>query len=433
PPPPPPPPMMGGPPPPPPPPGGPIPPPPPPPGGAPAAAEAPPMDAQALMMAQLRDPELRKKLLKKRAPPVEKNGMLPSSKAAQRGPTEEEKKAEEEARRNDLFIELLGYMEAPNGNLEDLTEKAKNSTHISRGFIYTLVRRGWLAGYRITDKFPEGGDKSPLSVFPGKEWTSAINLKDITDHDLLNRFEEGGIVARVHMYRFDTKAKAHVLDEIVLVKDKFPVKPPPFTEKEPPQDTLDNRRKWESWNLRKLEYQQSDFPQFELIFNKLMSQDLTLTSAYNQMQATMVAMRRMADSLRTTFEKFTVSELKEIVESIPKHITQVKSQLEQQRGIIIRGGSESLKLTPEFLRSLDLKPKALIEAEKALEKAAADEAAARALDEKKASASPTMGKPAFSLKGKQLDDILEMVKKTEESSKEESKLRRIQTYAGLRH
>ncbi|KAI9366039.1 hypothetical protein DFJ73DRAFT_806828 [Zopfochytrium polystomum] len=391
-------------------------------------------DAQALMMAQLRDPELRKKLLKKRAPPPERGPAgepTGPGKLKPRGMTDEEKKMKEDAERNDLFIELLGYMEAPNGNLEELTDKAKSSTSVSRGFVFSLIRRGWVVCYRVSDGLPEGGDKEKLVVFPGREWTRGIKLPDMSEADIKDKFEEGGIIARVHMYRFDDKAKTHVLDELVLVKDKkFPAKPPPFTEKEPPQDTLENRRKWEAWNTRKLDYYQSDFPQFELVFNKLVAQDSTTTGAFNQLQATMIAMRRMADSLRQTFEKFSVAELREIVSSIPTHIKTVMARLQEKQGIIIRG--EGLKLTPEFLKSLDLKPKALIEAEKALAKAAADEAAARAKDGNGVGA-PTMGKPLFALKDEPLEELLKKLEKSEKASSEEGKIKRLQTYhAGMK-
>ncbi|KAJ3413294.1 hypothetical protein HDV05_008211 [Chytridiales sp. JEL 0842] len=420
PPPPPPPPGIGGPPPPPPPPGMGIPPPPPPPLAAPQTSK--PADLQSELMAQLQNPNLRARL-KKRAPPPEKSP-LEFLKPSKSKLDPEEIKRREEAERNDLFIELLGYMEAPNGNLEELTEKSKQSTHISRGFIYTLVRRGWVDGYRITDELPAGGDKAPLQVFPGKEWTSAVNLHDISQSHLSDRFRNPDLLlAQVHMYRFDQKAKVHVLDKISLLKShRFPIKPPPFTDPEPPKDnSLENRRKWEDWNYRKQEYLQSDYPQFQLIFNKLESQDSTTVATYQQLQNTMIAMRRMADSLRETFKDFSVSELKEIVSSIPNHIKNVTAQLQQQRGIIIRG--EGLKLTPEFLRALDLKPQSVIAAEKALKKAAEDEAALRAKDKRNSSSSvsstgsggePTLGSPVFSLKGLSFDEILTLINKDDD-------------------
>ena len=199
------------------------------------------------MLAQLRDPELRKKLLKKRTPPSNSSSSSSSSlePRVRRELSEEEKKLQIEAERNDLFIELLGYMEAPHGNLEELTDKVKSSTGTSRGFIFTLIRRGWIVGYRVSDGLPDGGDREKVLVFPGREvcgcdyyffvigwlsvflkqdflfpiyaffkWTNGIKLSDFSESDLKNKFEEGGEVARVHLYRFDEKAKVHVLDEI---------------------------------------------------------------------------------------------------------------------------------------------------------------------------------------------------------------------------
>jgi chemotaxis protein histidine kinase CheA len=374
--------------------------------------------------------------MRKVAPPKEKSVAERMGVNKAKEESAEEKKAREDGEKNDLIIELLGYMEAPNGNLEELTDKAKNSTHVSRGFIYTLLRRGWLDGYRITDELPSNGDKAQLQVFPGKEWTSAMKVKDITETQLNDRFRDPRItVARVHMYRFDDKAKVHVLDKLTLVKGhNYPIKPPPFNELEPRQDSLENRRKWEEWNFRKQEYLQSDYPQFELIFNKLKDQDVTTVAVYNQLQNTMVAMRRMADSLRDTFKEFSAAELKEIVQSIPNHIKSVTKQLQQQRGIIIRG--EGLKLTPEFLRALDLKPKAVIAAEEALKKAAQAEAEARAKESKAEKADPTLGAPVISLKNLPLDEVLKVLEKSAEETKQEvveqvtlqPKLRRLATF-----
>ncbi|KAJ3192689.1 hypothetical protein HDU67_005376, partial [Dinochytrium kinnereticum] len=259
-PPPPPPPPGGGPPPPPPPPGGPPPPPPPggpppppPPGGAPAPKPA--GDMQSELMNALKDPNLRKKLKKSRAPPPEKKVEVAPAL------TEAEMKMNEEAEKQELFIELLGYMEAPNGNIEELLDKCKTSTNTCRSFIYTLVRRGWLEGCRILPEVIPGAPK--VTVWPGREWMSAQELDDVTEKILKDRFDDAsGIVARVHMYRFDQILKQHTLDEIALVKTKkFPRAPPPFNEPEPPQDnSLENRKKWEDWNIRKQNYLQSDFP-----------------------------------------------------------------------------------------------------------------------------------------------------------------------------
>lgn len=58
--------------------------------------------------------------------------------------------------------------------------------------------------------------------------------------------------------------------------------------------------------------------------------------------------------MHTTFAAFPVPQLRRIVESIPGRIKEVAKKLQKQTGIIIR--DESLKLTPEFLRLMNLEP-----------------------------------------------------------------------------
>ncbi|TPX67860.1 hypothetical protein SpCBS45565_g03465 [Spizellomyces sp. 'palustris'] len=361
--------MRGGPPPPPPPPpimgGGPPPPPPPPPpplpptmGGGPPPPPPPPsvrglpptsapivdpVDMQSAFLAELRDPNRRRKLRKVQAPAPK-----PVATPVKTGPTE----ADIEMEKSELFIEMLGFMEAPGGNIEELAEKCKSITNTGRGFIFTLIRRGWLLGYRLVD----GQDvkpAKPCQVWPGREWTNAIDLPNAVEADLVDQNGEAQILARVHLYRFDEKTKKHVLDEIAfLLGPRFPPQPPPINDPEPPKDnSLKSRQAWERWYHRKLMYEQSDYPQYLLIFNKLIATDASLVAAYQQLVDTMADIRNMGDALRTAFSGCSVWELRRIVESIPLRIKEVKKQLEKDTGIIIR--DESVKLTPEFLARIE--------------------------------------------------------------------------------
>ncbi|TPX55985.1 hypothetical protein PhCBS80983_g04888 [Powellomyces hirtus] len=377
PPPPPPPPMGGGPPPPPPPPGPPgAPPPPPPPGSASAPAPAPALSSGDAFLAELRDPNRRKKLRK--VAPTAANPAPPSPGREKK--EKDDQKMREEGERQELYIELLGYMEAPNGNIEELSDKAKNQTNLVRSFAFTLMRKGWVVGYRITDNLPEvkghssaKGNKSaagrPLTkVWPGREVMMCIELQDLTEAELMAMvgpkpsdldevsIKRKGEVARIHMYRFDEQSKTHVTDEIALVATpSFPVKTEAFDEPEPPQDaSLVNRTKWEKWNENKLKYLQSDWPQFDLIFNKLMATSSIVQSTHHQLHQTLTEMRAMGEAMHTTFAAFAVPQLRTIVESIPGRIKDVAKKLQKQTGIIIR--DESLKLTPEFLKMLNLEP-----------------------------------------------------------------------------
>ncbi|KAJ3140053.1 hypothetical protein HK101_003579, partial [Irineochytrium annulatum] len=264
-------------------------------------------------------------------------------------------KIDEAVVRNELLIELMGFMEAPGGNLEELTDKCKSSTATSRGFIFSLIRRGWLIGYRFTDELPpapKGGVRPPCIVFPGREWTNKIELEDIDSIDLVEdrlNDDETQIVAHVHMYRFDEASSNHVMDEIALVKGpKYPDPVPPFDEKEPPTDnSLENRKKHDEWEAKLQAYQQGDYAQYSLIFGKLQTQDVTTVSAYEQLHKIMASMRNMAEGLKSTFEKLTLDQLRANVNAVPSLLKAATKQLQEERGIIIRG---ELKITPKFLK-----------------------------------------------------------------------------------
>ncbi|KAI8614744.1 hypothetical protein BC830DRAFT_1125902, partial [Chytriomyces sp. MP71] len=328
-------------PPPPPPPGGAGPPPPLPPGGDPASS-APKAsdDFQSDLMAALKDPNLRKKLKKRADPPP------PPKPIVTEAPVEDEA-----AQRQELFIELLQYMEAPNGNVEELMEKTKTSTNTCRSFIYTLVRKRWVQGHRILNETNEKS-ATPITVWPGKEWMAAIELPNILAKDIAAL--ENVTVGQVALYRFDQTLRKHLLDNILLVKTShFPKEVGPFIDPEPSKEgSLENRKKWEEWYSRKLDYEQGDYPQFNLTFQKLKQNNTTLIATFNNLELTLEQMRGMGTLLHQIFDGFSVLQLRKIVEGIPSKIKDVAKNLQKTTGIIIQ--DQGLKLTPEFLKQMNL-------------------------------------------------------------------------------
>ncbi|KAI8612762.1 hypothetical protein BC830DRAFT_1135239 [Chytriomyces sp. MP71] len=361
PPPPPPPPLMGGPPPPPPPPGMGPPPPPPPPGmgGAPPpppppASSAPKTsgDTQADLFAALKDPNLRNRLKKANRAPIAAKPVVEEKKLSP-----EEERLAMEAEKQELFIELLGFMEAPNGNVEELLTKLVASTKTVRSFIFLLIRRKWLDGVRMIN--PEHGKAvKPCIVWQNLEVTTYIELKDVTQAELNEAFDgedSKGIVAKVHMYRFDEKIKKHITDEIALMKTRhFPKQTRKFDVPEPANKnaSLEARKKWDEWYEKKQAYMQSDFPQFELIFKKLLAADESVVGTQNQLEQTLTEMKRMGEALNDTFTGFTPKQLRSVLEQIPKRVKTIAKTLQQQTGIIIK--AEELKVTPDFLKMMDL-------------------------------------------------------------------------------
>lgn len=118
---------------------------------------------------------------------------------------------EPEVTKSDLIMELLGFMEAPGGNVSEYAEKCTLATDTARNFIDTFVRRGWLLGVRVdVHKGPKCPIPEPCTIWPGKEWTRAIELKDISKEELENTFPKSQILHNFNLYRFFTTYSASI-------------------------------------------------------------------------------------------------------------------------------------------------------------------------------------------------------------------------------
>jgi hypothetical protein len=331
-------------------------------------APKPSGDMQSELMNLLKDPNLRKRL-KKSTPnpqfdaPKEEVSKVKMSPEAQKEFDEKQKavklenqKQKDQENRQNLLIELLGFMETPNGSIDDLLDKANKATGYTRTFIFNMVRSSWVKAYRLKNEIDPSKilrkvKHQPLKIYRGMEVTNAIELEDKTQYEM-DGIKKLDYISTSHMYRFDQSIQEHVLDEIFLFKDKkFP---PPFTaynRPEPPQDnSLENRNRWEVWHRKRMEHQQSDSAQYDLIYNKLLTYDITLTSVFEQMHKTISQIRDMNDAVAETFKDIAVKDLQAIVDSIPEQIKNVAKDIHTKNGIIIK--DSDLKLTPSFLKSL---------------------------------------------------------------------------------
>ncbi len=329
---------------------------------------------QAELMNMLNDPNLRKRLRKVKPKESGNTGVDTGAKEEVKMTDEERRKKEEEdakrameqkerqmaEERENLVVEMLGFMETPNGSIEDLVDRCTKNTTIARGFIYTLVRRNWVKAYRLKIKYPEEDELPPgkkrkhvpCTVFPGIQWTSAIELPDEAKEKLDMIYPAREYVGNAHMYRFDQSLQKHLMDEIVFYKDKaFPAPYTPFTKPEPPQDSsLENRNKWEIWNRKKQAHVQSDSSQYHLISTKLQATEQTLVSVFGQLETTITQIREMNKAVTDSFADIPLSDLRKLVASIPSQIKEVAKKLHETNGIIIK--DSDLKLTPAFIRSL---------------------------------------------------------------------------------
>jgi hypothetical protein len=260
--------------------------------------------------------------------------------------------------RENLLIETLSYMETPNGSLEELVDKCEKSSAVSRGFIYTLVRRGWAKGYRLENVENQAAHARkevkhvPCKVFPGTQFTSCLVIPDERQERLDGIYPKNVYLGKVHMYRFDESMQKHLLDTIVFYTDN--AFPPPFqnfTRKEPVQDSsLESRNMWEIWNRKKLDHSQSDSAQYNLIWNKLGSAESKLFSSFNKLEATIMTIREMNATITEEFRLTPLKKLRAIVASIPSRIKQFSQRLHETSGMIIK--QTDLKLTPAFMKTL---------------------------------------------------------------------------------
>lgn len=259
-------------------------------------------------------------------------------------------------------------------------EKAVKATNVARGFIYTLVRRKWVKGFRIVKK--TGGEA--CSVYPGREYSSTITIPDITAQELEKMYDPEMFVTKAHMYRFDKKSQKHVIDEIAFYKHRrWPnIAYIPFAEPEPPQDSsLENRNRWERWNQAKLANQQSDSAQLHLVSSKLSQLDEVIVAVYQQLESTIAQMREMSDAVMRAFEAIPLPRLRAFVASIPGQIKEVAREMEKTSGIIING--DNMKLTPIFLESFLVGKGVSDSVKKEAEEKAKSDAVAKVVKEEK--------------------------------------------------
>ena len=269
------------------------------------------------------------------------------------------KKAAQQEERQNLIIEMLGFMQTPSGSIDELLEKCIKTTAISRGFIYTLIRRGWLKAFKFkVDHPPESIVRpkekvAPCIVYPGREWNKAIEIPEKSRDYIEINNNEDDYVLTAHMYRFDARIQQHVMDEIVFYKDsKYPEPFVPFTKPEPPQDSnIENRRKWEIWNRKKQAHEQSDSAQYNLIFRKLDIYEQTLVGVFSQLEITISQIKEMNEAVTSSFKDIPIDELRKLVTSIPEEIKKVAKQLQVTNGILIK--DSDLKLTPAFLKAIN--------------------------------------------------------------------------------
>ncbi|KAI8900145.1 hypothetical protein BC833DRAFT_582810 [Globomyces pollinis-pini] len=382
PPPPPPPPGMGGPPPPPPPPGmgGPPPPPAPPGSGGPpppppptAASSSGPVDIQAeLKKALSGNPMARLRKVKR---PEPSQAQSERSIASTENLTPEQLKEREERdlklakerqavkdaeTRQNLLFEMLGFMETPNGSIEDLIEKLTKNTAIARGYVYTLVSRQWVKACKVKVTYPDappvaGKTKHvPFTVFPGREWLKAIELEEYTEEELDAKFPNplDKVEFNAHLYQFNQQIQKHVVDKIVFFKgDRYPDRYTPFDKVEPPQDnSLQNRNRWELWYREKQMHFETDPSQYHLITSKLAEVEQVILPTFEILEGTIIQIRETNEAVSKTFENYDLAELKKLVESIPDRIKTIGRSVQDESGIIIKDAN--LKITEKFITNI---------------------------------------------------------------------------------
>ncbi|KXS13342.1 hypothetical protein M427DRAFT_370308 [Gonapodya prolifera JEL478] len=142
-------------------------PPPPPLLGAPGAASNPKkssVDVQAELMKAIKGGSVKAGLRKVTSRPPREAFV---SSVSTDSSSEDIRQAQLEERQS-LFFDLLEYMEAPEGNLDELIDKLNKSTATARGFLYSMVKRGWVEGFRVLEaELLAEVDKQAADIPPG--------------------------------------------------------------------------------------------------------------------------------------------------------------------------------------------------------------------------------------------------------------------------
>jgi hypothetical protein len=261
-------------------------------------------------------------------PPMDSNSSLPPTSGRNVKP----------AASGDMKNELMNMLKDP--NLKSRLKKAPT----------TNTRE------RVHAKSPAKKKKViPVSLFRGFQAIPSIIIDDVTKEEIASMYDSD-YISSAYMYRFDENLKVHVLDEIVMYKgEKFPVKKfHPFSRPEPDKSKLgplEYRQKLDSWNIKKMDHNQSDSGQYFLMYKKLNMYNELLRFAYSQMQETMIQIRELNNVVTDTFKDTTIEKLRAIVLKVPDQIRKVASKIHRVEGIIIK--NTDLKLTPTFIRGLN--------------------------------------------------------------------------------
>ncbi|ORY29416.1 hypothetical protein BCR33DRAFT_745260 [Rhizoclosmatium globosum] len=158
------------------------------------------------------------------------------------------------------------------------------------------------------------------------EVTTYIELKDVYEQELIEAFNTDdandankGIVARVHMYRYDADTGKHTTDTIALLK-------PATSPNKPPNSPTQNPREKKSPSKPE--------------------------NSGTPAEQTLAEMKRMGEALNETFNGFTPQQLRGVIREIPKRVRKITKSLESATGMVIK--ADLLKVTPRFLEKMEL-------------------------------------------------------------------------------
>lgn len=237
-------------------------------------------------------------------------------------------------KRAEALLTLLGYVELPGGNPDELAEKCQNLSSTVRDLLYVMIRKQWVSATTTSKSF---------KVWQGRECirTEKIHSNQTIPKDYL---------FNTIMFHI-SKTKGYSLDEIYLVEGKkYPGKFQEFSISKPtiPKDnSLSARKQWDEYERLQVQFEQSDNYQHGLIMQKLEIATNNLRNTSSSLLKSSQEMKGSSERLMKCFDGMNNDDILRIVKNIPKRIEEIRRQVEKDTGVIIRDGD--VKLTPDFL------------------------------------------------------------------------------------
>lgn len=296
--------------------------------------------------------------------------------------TPRKKAADDEIERLSAITSIIDYMDLGHENPEKVMEKLEELTKVARGYLFIMVRRGWIEVYHVIDE-TEASPEGRLRLWRDREFSCHIEIETVTLSKLSSVIDQRGLArgalplkaklradpraSVVHLYEYNEKANKHYLRKLAIVPAALPEEvsePPPLDPSEVSQDNPRRQIILDEWRRSAAAHQNSDFYQLNVLCDKAERLDRDIRSAYDNLLSALPSFSRASSSIHRDFSHLPTARLKEVVGRIPLVIGKFLDQVREQTGLVV--SRSDVKLTSSFFEYLhsDAEPSLLMSASK---------------------------------------------------------------------